>query len=87
MSNAERVAQHWRVSVFMLERWPVLWRNVITACALEAMLRSGRRAGAMHVNAAAVSLAARLTRELDAVTDPFDSTEESRAAARVRWGL
>lgn len=85
--QADRMAFRWRVSVTMLERWPVFWRNVLTACALEATLRSGRRAGAMHANATTVSLAARLTRELDAVTDPFDSTEESRAAARVRWGI
>lgn len=87
MTNAERMAARWHAHVFMVDCWPVFWRNVFTACALEAMLRSGRRVGAMHVNAAAVSLAARLTRELDAVTDPFDSTEESRAAARVRWGI
>lgn len=65
----------------------ILMTNVFTAVALEAMLRSGRRIGAMHVNAHAISLVKRLTRALDAATDPFDSTPETRASIRVRFGL
>lgn len=65
----------------------VLMTNVFVVMALEQRWRAGLRAGAMHANATAINLVKRLTRALDAATDPFDSTPESRLAARVRFGL
>lgn len=91
----DNVVAHWRLAQCMYwheapdergEFW-MLMLNVLQACALEAVKREGRRTGAMHVNASAVSLIKRLTRALDYATCPFDSTDESRAMQRVEWEL
>lgn len=65
----------------------VLMTNVFDALALEQRWRAGLRAGGMHADARAINLIKRLTRVLDQVTDPFDSTDQTRAAARVEFGL